>query len=116
MGPPTSVLVAVVARADVGGLVGVDGHRLVVVVVVGVVDVHLEKGLGWGDTRPAPRDVKGFFFPKWLAGLLTVPKFCGKVLLKHPDHLPALGVPVTLSAASVPLNSAPAPLKSAPSP
>lgn len=41
MGPPTSVLVAVVAGADVGGLVGVEGHRLVVVVIVGVVDVHL---------------------------------------------------------------------------
>lgn len=45
-GPPTSVLVAVVARADVGGLVGVQGHRLVVVIVVGVVHVHLEQWRG----------------------------------------------------------------------
>lgn len=40
-GSLTSVLGGVVAGADVGGLVGVQGHRLVVVVVVGVVDVHL---------------------------------------------------------------------------
>lgn len=49
-GPPTSILVAVVARADVGGLVRVQGHRLVVVIVVGVVHVHLERRVGgiWG--------------------------------------------------------------------
>lgn len=46
-GPPTSVLVAVVAGADVGGLVGVQGHRLVVVVIVGVVHVHLEQRGVW---------------------------------------------------------------------
>lgn len=47
MGPPTSVLVAVVAGADVGGLVGVEGHRLVVVIVIGIVDVHLGAAGAW---------------------------------------------------------------------
>lgn len=46
-GPPTSVLVAVVAGADVGSLVGVQGHRLVVVVIIGVVHVHLRQR-AWG--------------------------------------------------------------------
>lgn len=52
MGPPTSILVAVVAGADVGGLVGVEGHRLVVVVIVGVVDVHLGAGREAGVPTP----------------------------------------------------------------
>lgn len=79
MGPPTSVLVAVVARADVGGLVGVDGHRLVVVVVVGVVDVHLEKGLGWGGHEAGTPECEGFFFsPSGWWGRSRCPNFVGR--------------------------------------
>lgn len=64
MGPPTSVLVAVVAGADVGGLVGVEGHCLVVVVVVGVVDVHLGAAGAWCEAGAQTGAVQGTVEPQ----------------------------------------------------
>lgn len=103
-GPPTSVLVAVVAGADVGGLVGVQGHRLVVVVIVGVIHVHLEqRGDIWGSGCGSPRG-NGILSPaggesKWSQELGAA---CAPVTLTLPlpSHLGC--VPATLTVSLLP--------------